>query len=450
MLDKTELDQTAGRVVVIACAKSRRSAMETVAAQLERRGVETLVVAGVERTVLPLLKASFRHGGGAAYLLCGSTELAGQALDRVVTAVEGNGVPAENIWSGDLDWTRVDSLTEQLSNKLVALGVSFDTGEDLAPPPKARTRSKTVVAEMPQPPPQMVARSMGVPAPDGPTSSGAVRISAGPPAPTPESMDDAARDVMIARGPVQRFLSSGAGLACAGAAVVLLGSLAFVLSTDDATDEGATVASAGAVVADSAAAERQPAPAVTAPIAKDEARRPEPVAVAPVPAEAAADVVDSADEIDDEPAQDAELEIIEAPIDAELPNDAAEVYGALTRQSIRALDILLIAPIASKKRGRRQITARMNFESAKAYCDELTIEGVTAWRLPGVGELGSLTRSNMLPNGRYWTATKADAFGTRRVVWNTHSKRMGSEPAKWRGGRVVCVRLQRPQDGGPT
>lgn len=450
------------RSVVIACASVRRNALLAAAGNLKRHGIEATVIAGVEQTMLPLLKASFRHGSGATYMLCGSPELHGDALARVHTAVEGNGVPGDCVWVGALDFGGDDSLTYQLECRLAALGVSLATPP--APPnAKPRAANKTMVAGLAPASPAVGAPTMAPPPiattpPNnsrmgGATPSGAVRIvppTAPPAAPPPTAMDDVGRDVFAAKTPLQRFFASRAGMACAGATIVLLGSVAVMAATgDDDTTDASSVATASvtpqtsdAETSSVAAPSERPTPAVNQAVASD-AQTP----TATVDSDTALDAVPTDDVIE-------ELIVDEQPTAAEelraLPADSAEVYAALTRQSIRALDILLIAPMATKKRGRRQITSRMNYDKAKAYCDALSVDGVTAWRLPGVGELGSLTRSNMLPNGRYWTATKADAFGSRRVVWNTHSRRMGSEPARWRGGRVVCVRLQRPQDGGPN
>ena len=91
----------------------------------------------------------------------------------------------------------------------------------------------------------------------------------------------------------------------------------------------------------------------------------------------------------------------------------------------------------------------MNFESARSHCDDLKVEGVGGWRLPDIGEVQWLSKSNLIRNGIYWTATKADAFGGARVIWNPRAKRMRSSPQRWRGGRVVCVRYQNGDDPGP-
>jgi hypothetical protein len=123
------------------------------------------------------------------------------------------------------------------------------------------------------------------------------------------------------------------------------------------------------------------------------------------------------------------------------------IYSGLIGQKFRALDILLIAPEPKKKRGKKvtKTPARMNYAAALAYCASLEIGGVSGWRLPRVGELGSVTEGSLIGDGLYWSQTEADTFGKTRVVWNTQKSKMGPAPMRWKGGRVVCVRtMARP------
>jgi hypothetical protein len=125
------------------------------------------------------------------------------------------------------------------------------------------------------------------------------------------------------------------------------------------------------------------------------------------------------------------------------------IYSGLTAQKFRALDILLIAPEPRKKVRKKlsKYPARMTWGQAAAYCAKLEIAGVSGWRLPRVGELGSITKGSLVADGKFWSQTEGDTFGRSRVVWNTQTSRMGSAPVKWKGGRVACVRtMARPVD----
>jgi hypothetical protein len=137
----------------------------------------------------------------------------------------------------------------------------------------------------------------------------------------------------------------------------------------------------------------------------------------------------------------------------ELDNEEMKsIYAGLVAQKFRALDILLIAP-EPRKKVRKRITknaARMNFVQAEKYCTALDVNGVTGWRLPRVGELGSVTKNELIADGKFWSQTEGDTFGKSRVVWNTHTSRMGTAPVGWKGGRVVCVRtMAKPVEEAP-
>lgn len=125
------------------------------------------------------------------------------------------------------------------------------------------------------------------------------------------------------------------------------------------------------------------------------------------------------------------------------------IYAGLVAQKFRALDILLIAP-EPRKKVRKRITknpARMNWLLASKHCESLDVNGVTGWRLPRVGELGSITKNELIADGKFWSQTEGDTFGKSRLVWNTHTSKMGMAPIGWKGGRVVCVRtMAKPAD----
>jgi hypothetical protein len=133
-------------------------------------------------------------------------------------------------------------------------------------------------------------------------------------------------------------------------------------------------------------------------------------------------------------------------------DDDALVHDALMHRKIRALDILLVSPEATRTiKGRR--TARVlhtHWVGAQAHCEGLEIDGVAGWRLPTAGEFRTLGTSNMLGRRIYWSATEGDAFGSDRIVWNNQKKRMAPAPSTWKGGRVLCVRFQHPERVSPS
>lgn len=193
--------------------------------------------------------------------------------------------------------------------------------------------------------------------------------------------------------------------------------------------EEPTIAVAGVVQVDEAPKPAAAAPVVAPPvITTPPVVAPPPVAIAtpstvappPPPAEEIA--------IEDEPELDSE--------------EMQAIYAGLVAQKFRALDILLIAP-EPRKKVRKRITknpARMNWVQAEKYCAALNVDGVVGWRLPRVGELGSVTKNELIADGKFWSQTEGDTFGKSRVVWNTHTSKMGMAPIGWKGGRVVCVR----------
>lgn len=405
-------------VVVVAGATERADQLEDLAQELEHRGVEVCVVSGIERTSVPLLQISFRYGEQARYLMCGGRELPAEALGKLSRAVEANGVPPANVWGGPVDWDDPAALLRNTEHRLAALGL--DLGMEVRPPPIAGR----------------------VPSHDA-TPSGKVPIIP----PTARPSVDTDEPLRLPRGPVAQLIGSRGGMAALGATLVLAGGLTTLkLTADDPAAEQSQVVEAAIVEPDDPddrddAAQEAPkaAPAADAEL--------EPEALEPAEPEAAVEEPEVVAEVDDALAIEAD-EDNEAPTPPPLAdNDQELVYEALKRQSIRALDVLLVSPPALKQRGRRMVHRSMRFEDAEAYCSTLVVDGIAGWRLPEVGEVGWMSKANVVTQGLYWTSTKADAFGTERVVWNVKRRKMAPANVRWRGGRVVCVRFQRPGDG---
>lgn len=386
-------------VIVLAASALRSAPLDQVADDLRERGATVEVVAGVDRRRVDLLKLSFRHRAEATYLLFGGPELREDTLRSITVELEANGVPCGRISGAMMQWDAAGNLTRQAIDRLAAMGVDIDDGPALPRP--------TLIAP---PPPIPALPSIPRPAP-----------SLASPSPTPSRT----------RPPRAAWALGGIA---AIAAVVVVG-LA-ITSGDAAADPPEVSAASVEGSAMSAAAKKT---------ATEEEASHEAVVANPLPDaedDPALEVVDEVPDTLPEPSLDALPPTLTG-------DDAALVYAALRSQSIRALDILLVSPPASRKRGRRTVASKMNFESAREHCDNLEVEGVESWRLPDIGEVQWLSKSNLIRNGIYWTATKADAFGDERVIWNPRSKRMRSSTQRWRGGRVVCVRYQNGDDPGP-
>lgn len=388
-------------VVVLAGSALRSAPLDQLADELRERGATVEVVAGVDRQRVDLLKLSFRYRAEAAYLLFGGPELREDTLRSITVELEANGVPQGRISGAMMQWHASEDLSRQAIDRLASMGVDIED-------PGPALRKPTLISAPPAPP---------TAAPPAPTATPTFAS----PVPTPSRPRQTSRKAWVVGGVV---------------AISAVAVLALAISSGDAAADEPEVRAASIVgsLPDTASEET----------AKRDAAPSDAVALdAPGP------------ELDPEP----ELELIdEAPdalpeLSADPPtltgDDAALVYAALRNQSIRALDILLVSPPASRKRGRRTVAAKMNFESAREHCDNLEVEGVESWRLPDIGEVQWLSKSNLIRTGIYWTATKADAFGSERVIWNPRSKRMRSSSQRWRGGRVVCVRYQNGDDPGP-
>lgn len=320
-------------------------------------------------------------------------------------------------------------------------------------PPPSRTppgwQPQAAAATSPPPPgPPLTAGGV----PPGMDSSGphtSPRLRATPP-------PDADLDQFTTMGSMRRLMhratGSPLGIAVTVGTLALIGVVAIAVSQsggDGSNDAGQKVAAAAA---SSAQATDEPKPSTPTPTPTKAAASDEPaeavVATPEEPAEVESEGPEAPAEVpaaaapEEEVALEEPAEVAEAPAPAVTSADADAVYAALEKRRIRALDIMLVAPepYYKKRRRRRARVRRMTFAKAEAYCNGLDIDAVSGWRLASIGELGSLSSVGMLPNGKFWTTTKADAFGDQRVVWNNKRDRMGPAPVGWKGGRVVCVR----------
>lgn len=296
----------------------------------------------------------------------------------------------------------------------------------------------------------------GYPSPNigGLSSSGAVRLASGA-----EEDDDLGHEFAPLRRKLARSLFGSRARVLTTVSLTGLACLGILAASID-TDSEATGVARAEVDADvheereaTAREEMLEASAVEA----DEPKK-DPLAVAGEPTtalptnlgaepEARADVAPEAEPADanplevelDEPGEPGEPEDVTPPSD-----DTKVVYEALRNREIRAFDTLLVAPIATKKyRRRARKPARMDYEEARSYCAALEVAGVTGWRLPSIGELGTLAEGHLLhKRNTYWSATEGDAFGEDRVVWNARKDRMGPAPGRWKGGQTLCVRTR--------
>ncbi len=413
-------------VIIIAGSTERRAGLDAVAAALRSKRAQVEVAAGVETRRVELLKLSFRYRDQAHYLLCGSPELPENELRSVAADLEANGVPGARISCGTLTWSDPATVARQAEDRLAAMGLDLD-GSDTA----ARF-----------PPPRLV--NQGIAPPRPPLPSGSVPTLAA----TPIEIDVEEDDEIPSRfgGKAKLWIAGAIGAAALAVAAVAMSSTDTVDGDDDAQTTAA--ASVAALPDDDPSDEDDPGEAKPA--------QPEPEPAAEANPEPQALLAEPVAELDAEP-EGSEVQVEDLPTDVtddeparDLPsNDNELVYAALRGQSIRALDILLVSPQATKGKARRPRVAKMRFDDARAYCHDLEIEGVVGWRLPDIGEAQWLSRSNMIRNGVFWTATKADAFGQERVTWNPRAKRMRTSSQRWRGGRVVCVRYQKQGDPGP-
>jgi hypothetical protein len=87
------------------------------------------------------------------------------------------------------------------------------------------------------------------------------------------------------------------------------------------------------------------------------------------------------------------------------------------------------------------------WSDASTICSELSIDGVTGWRLPSIAELRDLGRARVLPGAAYWSRTRGRDVEMARV-YNTRTRRSGTWLASEPTGSAVCVqpRPRPPQD----
>lgn len=111
-----------------------------------------------------------------------------------------------------------------------------------------------------------------------------------------------------------------------------------------------------------------------------------------------------------------------------MPGRPTKVMKALDARQLRALDNLLVMPQASDP---------MSYEAAVGHCQALSHQGLGGWRVPSLGELGSLDRGGMLEDGFYWSSTPADAFGDVTFSWYGKADRPVTRDED---APVLCVR----------
>lgn len=78
--------------------------------------------------------------------------------------------------------------------------------------------------------------------------------------------------------------------------------------------------------------------------------------------------------------------------------ESRRVAAALDAKQLHALDSLLI------RAGSRKPEA---FADARKRCSRLEVAGLEGWRLPSLDELRTLRRARMLPDGEYWSTSRA-------------------------------------------
>jgi hypothetical protein len=472
------VEATAGRDVVptlvLCCAKDTRHLLPPALELLVGRGFQVEVVSGLEQRDDAVL-VTVQRQRDALYILFESAELGPALVDRTKAKLAGAGVPRQRIASMPLDWRGPLDVVK----KVEAMGIAppptvrRPTAVSLPAPAPAPAPAASIPPPLPRATPATGVAAIGRAVAKDPLHSGSV--------PVLDGSDDG--DFVDFRHARRRLLVGGC--AVLGSLAVILGIVA--IASDDEpeaeTPKSALVAapehspfvaawtwwrkssgaqaevveapSSGQVasatpvpvaavptpVAPVAVEPVPPAvvPSPTAPVAATPAVPPA-MAVAPVDAKPAAAVVPG-----EEPKIDVAVEEVAEIDEAEMQ----AIYAGLIAQKFRALDILLISPEPRKKVRKKwtKSPARMTWGQAAAYCDKLEIGGVSDWRLPRVGELGSITAGSLVADGKFWSQTEGDTFGKSRVVWNTQTSKMGSAPVRWKGGRVVCVRtMARPPE----
>ena len=109
---------------------------------------------------------------------------------------------------------------------------------------------------------------------------------------------------------------------------------------------------------------------------------------------------------------------------------AQAIAAALKSQQVGLhADVVFAPPVPTK----------MSFHDGEVFCRDLDVRGLTDWHIATAGELHVLTDDGPLDKGAYWSATDADLFGSRALVWNAKKVRAAPVARGWSGGLVVCV-----------
>ena len=383
-----DLENGAAHTLVLGCARDGRSRLGPIVEGLVARGHQVEVISDLDARSPGLLATMQRHGASALYVLFESPSLSLDRLRTLETELRGRGIPADRLRIAPLHDTESPPVRPPHA-------IAFPS------PMIDPSGSQPIVPPVATPPPLQ-------------------RTTASP---SRRKTSTRSRPVMI----------GAIGIA---AALAVTATVAFAMRSDGSDREGD---GDGEEVATVVAQPEKRAERLDAIEPVREATKP--------PAEVGEESPDGDDE-DDAPEAPLEPAREPAPARDEAPpteateslSDADAVYRALSERRVRALDLLLIAPEPVVRWRKRTSIKKTSYEEATSYCAELDIEGVTGWRLATIGELNTLTAGRMLDRGKFWSVTKADTFGSSRVVWNSQTAKMGPAPTKWRGGRVLCVR----------
>jgi hypothetical protein len=370
-------------IVVLACAGDDAAAMAPVIRGLVAQGVRVDVVAGIDVDVRPLEAALDRNSSRALYVVCDTEALDGRQLDVLRLAAQCSGVDHHHLailpFAGHAPEVFVASLQPRLSR----LGfVGYAPSQ-----PRSTRRATQAISARPVPAP-VAAPPVAAPLAAAPTIATA-------PTPIPPSRESSTDSIVVApeiavgatmRAPVpaRRRRLAIAGLAAA-VAIALVGAVA------SASEE-----------------QPQPGPATPAIAPLPEAVEPELAAVAS-PERSAAPTAARA------PARIADA-MVQAPPVAE----------ALASRRIRALDLLLVAPLQGSSRHR----------DASARCRDLREANLAGWRLPTPDETAALGAAGVIASDTWWWTRTGKK--SARVVWDGDSSHR-QNPGKRTVAQVVCV-----------
>lgn len=440
--------------VVLGCAKGDRLLLPPMLEGLIAAGFEVEVASGLETRGDPLvaagdpLLAAAARLREAAYVLLASQQLPALMTEQLRMRLLAASVPARRIVTIQIDDDSTGAI--DVAQRLAALGIvashvrrptSVRLGAAKSASESSGTRPTTIVGVVPQLPPPQVAPP---PPPVGARPQVQLPVSGSVPVLDVDIEDDAPptrKRAFVIGGVAAGLVALVAIIAASGsdpeptaaetAAVKAQWTALYERATESITPAPTVVPAAQPTALASPVIVPVPVPAeiVVAAATPDVSPKPE-LAPPPVlpPPPATPEAVEIVAEEDGAPHVD-EIEI-------------QSIYAGLVSQKFRALDIVLVSPEPRKKKGKRvyKTPAKLTWSAAKTYCEKLEIDGVAGWRLPRVGELGSLSTGELLPDGKFWSQTEGDTFGRSRVVWNTKTEKMGLAPVKWKGGRVVCVR----------